>query len=251
MNCYCNSESEFKVPSHIYDPKPYPYCHPLEDYRTLKKGEKGMSYDFRKCPKRLNYIFEILQNEFKYYDDIQRGITQTKRIQKLKYIITKTYKLTEEDFNSILSKIIQEPNNVITTKHRDECETKECHSIKHDKHKFCKTCLKKRINQRKERILKREKYLKRAQQYKINMETSTREEEYNTPPQSHTPPQSPTSMSRDDEEVLLGPIKNILTDIHKKDQFALVSVIKDLPPKDVFALISGCLVVGLMSNVFK
>lgn len=146
-------------------------CKPLDDYRSLKKDSRGMVRDFRKCPMRRDKVIEIIYKyNNAYYDHltvISQGTTQTRRIQILKTMITKQYKLTEEDFNIILDIIKSKKSNVITTKHPAECITELCHSTAVDG--LCFKCEKKRI--------KRFKYLNRPPRQYDNTQEETQQEE--------------------------------------------------------------------------
>ena len=102
MNCFCQSRFDLRC-----------VCYPQADYRRLRKDERGMKYDFRKCPMRFVTCIEIILNDYDLYKTIEQGTTEKKRIAALKKIITKKFKLSAADFEIIFNDYITQYDNLI------------------------------------------------------------------------------------------------------------------------------------------
>lgn len=112
MNCYCQSHFDLRC-----------VCQPISDYRRLRKDERGLKCDFRKCPMRFDTCIQFIINDYDLYKTIETGTTETKRIAILKKIITKKFKLSKQDFEIILNDYITQYDNLINN--LQESETKE------------------------------------------------------------------------------------------------------------------------------
>ena len=102
MNCFCRDDFDLRC-----------VCCPIPDYRRLRKDERGLKYDFRKCPMRFITCIEFIMNDYELYKTIEQGPTEKKRIAALKKIITKKFKLTVADFEIILNDYITQYDNLI------------------------------------------------------------------------------------------------------------------------------------------
>lgn len=102
MNCYCRNDFDLRC-----------VCHPIADYRRLRKDKQGLKYDFRKCPMRFVTCIQFIMNDYELYKTIETGTTEKKRIAILKKIITKKFKLTVADFEIILNDYITQYDNLI------------------------------------------------------------------------------------------------------------------------------------------
>ena len=128
MNCLCQPNFDFRC-----------CCRPLDDYRRLKKDERGMMNDFRKCPMRCKTTIK----KWKMICD-DRDLTQSERFTYLRRLV-KVYKLTKEDFVNML---------LILADERGKQAREE------------------------ERSKKRKEYLERSQRrYRIDWSTCRREDE--------------------------------------------------------------------------
>lgn len=102
MNCYCRNDFDLRC-----------VCHPIADYRRLRKDDRGLKTDFRKCPMRFITCIQFIMNDYELYKTIEQGPTEKKRIAILKKIITKKFKLTVADFEIILNDYITQYDNLI------------------------------------------------------------------------------------------------------------------------------------------
>ena len=103
MNCFCNNTFDLRC-----------VCYPRKDYRKLVKDPIHNRYfDFRKCPMRFTYVMDFIENDYDKYKSIENATTEKDKIKILKNIIIKDYKLTKEDFTTILDDYLVTENNLI------------------------------------------------------------------------------------------------------------------------------------------
>ena len=108
MNCFCDKTFDLRC-----------VCYPRKDYRVFSNDNSRKAhnikptYDFRKCPMRFNTAMDFIENDYDKYKLIENATTEKDKIKILKNIIIKDYKLTKEDFTTILENYLVTEDNLI------------------------------------------------------------------------------------------------------------------------------------------